>query len=169
MKRINDWFLENKRYAIAFFLFLLVLNGWLLFKRYYGAEKRFDAPVTIGTNVNFDWAKADKELLFYFAKSSCGTCVLYKDSIGELFNKYNSAVEFKGLFDQKLSDSLYFKTYRFVFNPVTSEIRNSIHLAFSPQFVLIKGNKVTFVCNFYSDFGTEFIRLKQYLIDKYGK
>lgn len=162
-------FLKNKSIITLFFVAIIAINGVLLYKKHKGADRGFDSPVPIGTTLNYDWTKSNREALFLFIKPTCGTCALYKDSINGLFDKYNKVLQFNGVYNPKYWDMAYFKSFRFNSIPINSEIRNALHLAFTPQFVLIENNKITFVCNFYVDFKYEFIRLNHYLEAKYGK
>ena len=160
---------KNKIFIGILIIFLIVINVILIYKKNKGLEKGFDEPVTIGTTVNNEWMMSNKEILFFFVKPQCGTCALYKDSINALFDKYNSVVQFNVLYNPKNWDEDYFKTLNFKSIPINSEIRNALHLAFTPQYVLVENNKITFVCNFYNEFNNEFKRLKQYLGEKYSK
>jgi len=160
---------KNKIIIGISILILILINVALLIKKNQEVDKGFDVPVSIGTTLNYEWTNSKKEILFVFIKPKCGTCALYKDSINALFDKYNSIIQFKGLCNPKNWDEEYFKTYNFHFITINSEIRNALHLAFTPQFVLVENNKITFVCNFYSEFNNEFKRLKQYLEKKYTK
>jgi thioredoxin-related protein len=160
---------RNKLLISITLLILLAVNILLLSNRKKAVDNTFSTPVPIGTVVNYNWATSDKEIIFVFVKPTCATCALYKDSLNSLFDKYSAVLHFNGLYNPKYWEPDYFKTFKFQSLPINSEIRNALHLAFTPQFILIENNKVTFVCNFRVEFNNEFIRLKKYLREKYAK
>jgi hypothetical protein len=161
--------LENKKIAGIFLIILVVINVVLLYNRKNGTENGFDAPVPVGTTLNYQWIRSDKEIMFVFIKPKCGTCAIYKDSINDLFDKYGKVLQFKVLYNPSVRDSLYFGSFRFPSEPINPEMRKALHLAFTPQFILTENSKVTFVCNFYVEFGGEFLKLKNYLDEKYSR
>ncbi len=96
-------------------------------------------------------------------------CLLYKDSISSLYEKYNTDVQFVGLCNPKYWNSTYLKSFKFEFNEVNNEFRKSLHLAVTPQFVLVENRIVSFSFNFKNNFDDEYQRLKYYLETKYNK
>lgn len=162
-------FFRNRIFIAICLFILLAVNVFLLYNRKKVTDKRFASPVSIGTALNYVWTKNGKEICFVFVKPTCATCALFKDSINNLSDKYSNVLQFTGLYNPKYYDAEYFKTYRFRSYPINSEMRNALHLAFTPQFVLVENDKVTFVCNFNLEFSNEFTRLKQYLKEKYAE
>jgi hypothetical protein len=161
--------LRNTKNVGILLIILVVINIALLYNRNLGMESGFDSPVPIGTMLNYEWTRSDKEIMFIFIKPKCGTCAIYMDSINGLFDKYSKVLQFKGLYNSAYRDSAYFGSFSFTSEPINPEMRKVLHLAFTPQFILTENSKVTFVCNFYEEFSTEFLKLKKYLNEKYSR
>jgi thiol-disulfide isomerase/thioredoxin len=164
-------FAKNKRtfLLILFFMILGLINAFIFIKRSNTKELFFEKPVSIGSIVESKSTGNNKEILFIFIRPRCHICEFYKDSIALLYNKYNKDIQFLGLCNPKFWDENYLKSYNFEFIKVDVELRRSLHLALTPQFVLVQKNRVTFSNDFNVDIQNEYTRLKKYLAVKYKK
>ena len=116
-----------------------------------------------------DYADSDKEVMFVFIKPHCSGCALYKDSIVDLYKKFGHKINFIGLCNPQYWDNEYLKQFGFKFVEADNELRKSLHLAITPQFILTEKQRVTFSNSFNKKHQDEYRRLKQYLETKYPR
>lgn len=160
-------------YKNSFYAFLLVLLGINLFLFYNRQKKQaieFKNPVPVGTKLAYSWAISPKPILFFYIKPTCPICIKYKNKMNGIATRFNSQINVIGLCTKNFKNIIEkSKNYQFKFYVLDIEKHNALHLAFTPQAILIENQKVLFAFNFNSIPSEEFERLNNFLGERYGE
>lgn len=157
----------GKRVIYSIIIVLIITNVIIFTIRYYNKEPRFNMPISVGSTVNNAFTDINKEVMFVFIKPKCAICLKYHDSINLVNNKFKSKVRIIGICNPKYWDENFIKSYNFRIIEVNNDLRNDLHLAVTPQIIMVENHKVSFSQNFNNEFQYEFDRLKKYLYSKY--
>ncbi|MFZ4522053.1 MAG: hypothetical protein ACOYNC_10120 [Bacteroidales bacterium] len=163
--------LTQPRRTVFFLLIgiILIVNVILLIVRYQNDTSMFNTPLKEGTSINGKYLDSDKEILFILIKPKCPTCLQYQDSINSLYQKYINHLQFVGLCRVKFWDTAYLTKYHFPMIKADLNTGKMLHLAVTPQIVMVKNKTVTFSQEFRTNFDNEYQRLKKYLENKYPR
>ncbi|MFZ4523009.1 MAG: hypothetical protein ACOYNC_14965 [Bacteroidales bacterium] len=160
---------SQKKIFISLIGIVVLVNIILLIVRYRNDASMFDTPLQEGAVINGNLVDSDKEILFILIKPKCPTCVEYHDSIISLYQKYKSDIQFIGLCREKFWNATFIAEYHFPFIKADLDKGKMLHLAVTPQIVLVTNRTITFSQEFNTTFGNEYQRLKKYLANRYPK